>query len=248
MENKVLAVVAGNEITQKDLEDIINKYPEDRRMYLNTERGRKELLEQTIAFELFNKFGNEIGLDNTDEYKNTLNSLAKELLTQMSVQKILSDVTVTEEEIKKFYEDNKEQFMDKETVSAKHILVESEDAAKQIKEEIDNGSISFENAAAKYSSCPSKEEGGNLGEFGRGMMVPEFENMAFSSEVGKVTDPVQTQFGYHLILVEKKNEAKEKSFEEVKDMVANQLMQQAQQKKYVDMVFELESKYGVDRK
>lgn len=248
MENKVLAVVAGNEITQEDLEDIINKYPEDRRMYLNTERGRKELLEQTIAFELFNKFGNEIGLDNTDEYKNTLNSLAKELLTQMSVQKILSDVTVTEEEVKKFYEDNKEQFMDKETVSAKHILVESEEAAKKIKEEIDNGSISFEDAAAKYSSCPSKEEGGNLGEFGRGMMVPEFENMAFSSEVGKVTDPVQTQFGYHLILVEKKNEPKEKSFDEVKDMVANQLMQQAQQKKYVDMVLELESKYGVDRK
>ena len=80
------------------------------------------------------------------------------------------------------------------------------------------------------------------------MMVPEFENMALSSEVGKVTDPVQTQFGYNLILVEKKNEPKEKSFEEVKDMVANQLMQQAQQKKYVDMVLELESKYGVDRK
>ena len=166
----------------------------------------------------------------------------------MSVQKILSDVTVTEEEIKKFYEDNKEQFTDKETVSAKHILVESEDVAKKIKEEIGNGSISFEDAAAKYSSCPSKEEGGNLGEFGRGMMVPEIENMAFSSEVGKVTDPVQTQFGYHLILVEKKNEPTEKSFEEVKDMVANQLMQQAQQKKYVDMVLELESKYGVDRK
>lgn len=248
MENKVLAVVAGNEITQKALEDIINKYPEDRRMYLNTERGRKELLEQTIAFELFNKFGNEIGLDKTDEYKNTLNSLAKELLTQITVQKILSDVTVTEDEIKKFYEENKAKFMDQEKVSAKHILVETEEAAQKIKEQIDNGEISFEDAAAKYSSCPSKEEGGNLGEFGRGMMVPEFENMAFSSEVGKVTEPVQTQFGYHLILVEHKTEAKEKLFEEVKDMVANQLMQQAQQKKYVDMVLELENKYGVERK
>lgn len=248
MENKVLAVVAGNEITQRDLEDIINKYPQDRKMYLNTERGRKELLEQTIAFELFNKFGAEIELDKTDDYKETLNSLAKELLTQMVVQKILSDVTVTDEEIKKFYEENKAQFMDKETVSAKHILVETEEAAKKIKEEIDSEAISFEDAAAKYSSCPSKEEGGNLGEFGRGMMVPEFENIAFSAEIGKVTDPVQTQFGYHLILVENKNEAKEKAFDEVKDMVANQLMQQAQQKKYVDMVLELENKYGVERK
>ena len=248
MENKVLAVVAGNEITEKALEDIINKYPEDRRMYLNTERGRKELLEQTIAFELFNKFGTEIGLDKTEEYKETLNSLAKELLTQISVQKILSDVTVTDDEVKKFYDENKTKFMDQEKVSAKHILVESEEAAKKIKDQIDNGEISFEEAAEKYSSCPSKEEGGNLGEFGRGMMVPEFENMAFSSEIGKVTEPVQTQFGYHLILVEDKTEATEKSFEEVKDMVTNQLMQQAQQKKYVDMILELENKYGVERK
>ena len=80
------------------------------------------------------------------------------------------------------------------------------------------------------------------------MMVPEFEEAAFNLELGVVSAPVKTQFGYHLILVEKKNEPKEKSFDEVKDMVANQLMQQAQQKKYVDMVLELESKYGVDRK
>lgn len=248
MENKILAVVAGNEITQRDLEDIINKYPEDRKMYLNTDRGRKELLEQTIAFELFNKFGEEIELNKTEEYIKTLNSLSKELLTQMSVQKILSDVTVTEEEAKKFYNENKAMFMEKEMVSAKHILVESEEAAKKIKEDIDNEVISFEDAATKYSTCPSKEEGGNLGEFGRGMMVPEFENVAFASEIGKVSEPVGTQFGYHLILVESKKEAEEKSFEDARDMVINQLMQQAQQKKYVDMVLELEKKYGVDRK
>ena len=108
--------------------------------------------------------------------------------------------------------------------------------------------ISFEEAAKKYSSCPSKEQGGDLGEFGRGMMVPEFENAAFELEIGQISEPVKTQFGYHIILVESKNEPKEKEFDEVKDIIFNQMNQEAQQKKYIDMIMELEKKYGVERK
>lgn len=248
MENKTLAVVAGHEITDKDLDNIISKYPEEQKMYFGNEQGRKQLLEQTIAFELLNKFGAEIGLDKTDEYAETLNSLAKELLTQMTVNKVLSEVTVTDEDVAKFYNENKSNYADQEKVSAKHILVDAEEDANKIKSEIEAGTISFEDAALKYSSCPSKEEGGNLGEFSRGMMVPEFEDVAFGSEVGKVSEAVKTQFGYHLILVESKNEAKKKELEEVKETVTKQLIQQAQQKKYIDVILELEKKYIVDRK
>ena len=248
MENKTLAVVAGREITDKDLDNIISKYPEEQKMYFSNEQGRKQLLEQTIAFELLNKFGEEIELNKTAEYAETLNSLAKELLTQMTVNKVLSEVTVTDEEAVKFYNENKSNYADQEKVSAKHILVDTEEDANKIKSEIEEGTTTFEDAAMKYSSCPSKEEGGNLGEFARGMMVPEFEDVAFDSEIGKVSEPVKTQFGYHLILVENKSEAKEKAFEDVKDVVTKQLIQQAQQKKYIDVVLELEKKYGVDRK
>ena len=66
--------------------------------------------------------------------------------------------------------------------------------------------LTFEEAAVKYSTCPSKEEGGNLGSFGRGMMVPEFEEAAFNLDLNVVSEPVQTQFGYHLIKVEDKND------------------------------------------
>lgn len=248
MENKVLAVVAGKEITDKDLDLIIMKYPEDKRMYFNNEQGRKQLLEQTIAFELMNKLGEEIQLDQTVEYKETVKSLASEILTQMTINKVLSDVTVTDDEIKDFYDNNKANFQEDATVSAKHILVDSEEQANEIKEKIDNGELTFEEAAMKYSSCPSKEQGGSLGVFGKGMMVPEFEKAAFEAEIGKVTDAVQTQFGYHLILVDAKNDPKEKEFDEVKEIVKSQLFQQAQQKKYIDTVMELEKKYGVERK
>ena len=86
-------------------------------------------------------------------------------------------------------------------VKASHILVNSKEQALRIKKEIESGNITFEQAAQKYSSCPSGAKGGDLGYFKRGQMVKEFEDAAFSLPVGKISNPVKTQFGYHLILV-----------------------------------------------
>ncbi len=85
-------------------------------------------------------------------------------------------------------------------VKASHILVSSESEAKALKSEIDEGA-SFEELAKKYSKCPSGKNGGDLGYFRRGQMVKEFENAAFDPEKNKVSDPIKTQFGYHLIKV-----------------------------------------------
>lgn len=87
-------------------------------------------------------------------------------------------------------------------VKAKHILVSSEEEAKKILEDITAGKVSFEEAAKKYSQCPSKENGGDLGFFSRGMMVKPFEDAAFAMKKGEVSAPVKTDFGWHLIKVE----------------------------------------------
>ena len=86
-------------------------------------------------------------------------------------------------------------------VRASHILVETIDEALKIKEEIEKGEKNFELAATEYSLCPSGARGGDLGFFGRGAMVKPFEDAAFSLEKGQISEPVKTQFGYHLILV-----------------------------------------------
>ena len=85
--------------------------------------------------------------------------------------------------------------------TARHILVSSEEACTNLKNDITDGKVSFEDAAKQHSSCPSGQSGGDLGNFGPGMMVPEFDKVCFNDEVGVVHGPVQTQFGYHLVEV-----------------------------------------------
>ena len=132
MENKTLAVVAGNEITDKDLDAIIMRYPEDKRIYFASEEGRAKLLEQTIGFELLNKFGEEIGLDKTDEFTAAVKNFSKEVITQMAMDKVLSGVTVIDSEAEKYFEENKESFKEQPTVSAKHILVDTLEKANEL--------------------------------------------------------------------------------------------------------------------
>ena len=246
MENKVLAVISGSEITEKDLNAIM-RYPEEQRAMFSSEMGKKQLLEQMISFELMNKLGKEMKLNETEEYKAGLEQLEKDLLTQMTINKVLSEVTVTDEDAKKYYKENKTQFDQPATVSAKHILVDNEELCSEVKERIENGELSFEDAAKEYSTCPSNAQGGSLGVFGRGMMVPEFEDAAFALELNTVSEPVKTQFGYHLIKTEAKNEASVAKFEDVKEQIIGNLMQQAQQNKYAQLMKELEAKYEVKR-
>ncbi|MGG7060079.1 peptidylprolyl isomerase [Clostridium nigeriense] len=247
MENKVLATVAGKEIKESDLQNIISRYPEDKRAYFTTDEAKKQLLEQIVSFELINILGRELKINETEEYADNIKQAEKDILTQLTLNKILLEVTVTEEDALNYYNSNKNLFTQPPTVSAKHILVDNKELCDQIKKEIDNNEITFEEAAVKYSTCPSKEQGGNLGSFGRGMMVPEFEEAAFVLDIDVVSDPVQTQFGYHLIKVEEKNEGSEAEFEDVKSKIVNQLLQEGQQRKYLDVVKELENKYGVTR-
>ena len=83
---------------------------------------------------------------------------------------------------------------------ARHILVDSKDVAEDLKDDIEGGA-DFGDVAREHSTCPSSRQGGDLGEFGRGQMVPEFDEVVFSAPVGEVQGPVRTQFGYHLIEV-----------------------------------------------
>ena len=247
MSEKILAVSAGHEITEQELKDLIANYSPEQQIYLSSPQAKDEVLEQLIGFYLFAKMAEEEKIKESKEYKETLAKMENELASHMAATSVIDKVTLEDGEAKAFYDNNPAQFTADAQVKAKHILVEKEEDANKIADEIKAGKT-FEDAAKEYSTCPSKEKGGDLGYFGKGQMVPEFEKAAFEAVIGEVSAPVKTQFGYHLILVEDKKEAQVMDFESVKNQLEEKLLQQKKQSAYMETLKDLESKYGVERK
>lgn len=247
MDDKILAVVNGTEITERELEATIARFPRERQGYLATEQGRKQLLEEIISFELVYNYAKDSGMEGDAEYLQQLERAKKEILTQIAISKVVSEATVSDKEVEDYYNANKDMFKNPEMVSAKHILVESEEKAQEVLNKIKEG-MTFEDAAKEFSSCPSNAQGGDLGRFGKGQMVPEFEEAAFNLEIGKVSEPVKTQFGYHLIKVSEKSESAVKSFDEVKISIKNNILQERQAFRYSQLNNDLRAKYTVEMK
>ena len=247
MENKVLAKVGTLTITEADVNNMITALGPRGQGY-NNPQGKAIILEQLIANKLLLLDAQKNMYEYNAEFKAQLQKVKEDMLVNFATLKTLEGVKpATDEETEKFYEENKDQFKQDESVSASHILVDSEEKALSIKADIENGKISFEDAARENSSCPSKENGGNLGEFTKGQMVPEFDNAVFSMNVGEVSAPVKTQFGYHIIKLNAKNEAKEFPLSEIKEQVQEMASKDKQQKAYQSKLNQLKILYPVDK-
>lgn len=240
--SEIIAVIAGKEITEADFEAFLKGAPKEQQRYLTNPQFREQFKEQFLALHMFAQLGEDEKMNETDEYKMMIENASRDILAQLAVNSVMKNVTITEEECKAYYDANPQHFSKGATVSAKHILTDSEEKCNEILKDINNGKA-FEEAAQEFSTCPSGSRGGDLGEFGKGQMVPEFEKAAFEAEIGQVIGPVKTQFGYHLIKVEKKNEAAVSAFEDVKDTIRNNLMQQKQNEAYKAKVAEMKEKY-----
>ncbi len=247
MENKgVLAVVGTKELTAQDVEFLLKTLNPQHAAHFNSEEGKKQLLEELINQELFYLDAVNNNLDKDAEFVAEIEKMKENYLKQYAIAKLLGTIKVDDEELHNYYDKNKANMVEPESVKASHILVDEENAANDIMNELNNG-LSFEEAAEKYSKCPSKSRGGDLGFFTKGQMVPEFENAAFEMELNVISEPVKTQFGYHIIKVTDKKEASEKTFEEVKDQLMQHLLQQKQHAQYATKVNELAEKYEVKR-
>lgn len=245
MNNEVIVATVGNiSITEADLEAFINSLPQEQKMYAQQNpQLRQQCIDQLVALNLYAMMGEEEKLDETPEFDKFISSARREILARLAMGKVFASVEVSDEECKAFYDQNPQFFQQGESVSAKHILVKEEEECLKVLAAIRAGEQTFEDAAKSCSTCPSKERGGDLGAFGRGQMVPEFEEAAFAAEIGTVVGPVKTQFGYHLIKVENKIEATTVPFEQMVEQIRGSLMQQKQGDAYNAKVEELKAKY-----
>ena len=247
MENKILAKVGELVVTESEVNEMVAKMMQTGQN-LDNPQGRAMLLEQLIANKLFLLEATKNMYEYNAEFKAQLQKVKEDMLVNFAMSKALESVKpATEDEIKAFFEENKEHFVAGESVNASHILVDSEEKANEILGKINAGEISFEDAARAESSCPSSENGGNLGEFTRGQMVREFDEAVFKMTVGEIAGPVKTQFGYHLIKLNAKNEEKPYAFEEIKGQLGDMVMKDKKQKAFQSKINQLKILYPVDR-
>jgi peptidyl-prolyl cis-trans isomerase C len=243
---EILAKVNGLAITDADVDQFLASLGARGQNY-NNPQGRAMVLEQLIHQKLFLCEAMKNLYEAEPAFKAQLKQMKDSLLTNYAMEKALANITIKDEEAKKFYDENPEQFQTGEVVNASHILVDTEEKANEILSKINAGEVSFADAAKEHSSCPSSQEGGNLGEFGRGQMVPEFDQACFTMEVGELRGPVQTQFGFHIIRLNARNEAKIMEYSEVKENIEQHLMNQKQTDAYRSKVNQLKILFPVDR-
>jgi peptidyl-prolyl cis-trans isomerase C len=232
----VVATVNGKNITSEEVNQVLMEGTQGRFDTLPKEKQdelRKRIIDGMITQELVYEDAKKSKVLESDEYKKELEAIMarveKQLAAKVWEKQQYDKITVAEKDIKKYYDTHADEFVEKEKVHARHILVKTEGKANEIIAALkikkgDKLKEAFIAAAKKESTGPSGPKGGDLGYFPRGQMVPEFNDKVFSMKTGTITnEPVKTQFGYHVIYLEDKKAGKKLSFDEVKSFIEQKL-------------------------
>ncbi len=248
----ILVKVNGKNITKQDAEAFVSATAPNAH-YEQLAPEQKALVKKTLVEKvLFSELAKKEGIDKTPEFKKNMEKIADELAVNMWMKKQMDSAVVSDSEAKAFYDKNKDKFLMPETVHARHILVKNEKEANDIIGQLkglkgDKLKEKFIALAKSKSTGPSGPKGGDLGNFKKGQMVPEFSKAVWALKPGEITTkPVKTQFGYHVIYLEAKNKAQAVPYEAVKDKIVTTLKQKEFAKKIGEIAKELRSKAKIE--
>jgi peptidyl-prolyl cis-trans isomerase C len=237
----VVAKVDGAEIKQSDLkaaeDEIGQQLPP-----LGEEAKRDYLVTYVADMMLVAKAAEKRKLGDTPEFKQKL-ALARTKLLMESLLQVEAKSAVTDAAMRKVYDDATKEMGNEQEVSARHILVETEDQAKAVLADLKKGGDFAVIAKEKSKDPGSKENGGELGFFGKDQMVPEFAEAAYKLEKGQLSEPVKTQFGWHVIRVEDKRKKQLPEFDKVKDQIETFVQRRAQ----ADLIQKLRADAKIER-
>ena len=226
-EDKVLATVNDHPITESEVEARLKGLPPQLRGQMDNPEQRKHLVEQMALAYLMVEEARKEGLDHTPEFKQGMQSAEERLLSTMYVRKHIGEPQPpSDEELHKEYEARLPELTPSPRIRARHILVKTEEEAKAARKRIVEGGEDFAKVAKEVSTGPSAAQGGDLGMFGKGRMVPAFEKAAFALKKGEISQPVHTQFGWHIIQVTEIQGGQAPTFDQVKDRLAQRMMQE----------------------
>ena len=225
-EDKVLAKVNGSEIRQSDVA-LAEEELGPSLAQMDPSTKDENVLAFLIDMKIVAKAAEDKKIEDRPDFKARL-AFTRNRLLMDNLLATEGKAAATDDAMKKVYEEASKQITGEQEVHARHILVESEDEAKAIEAELKKGADFAELAKAKSKDPGGAADGGDLGFFTKDQMVPEFSNVAFSLEPGKISDPVKTQFGWHIIKVEEKRNRKAPDFEQVKPQIETYVTRKAQ--------------------
>ncbi len=255
-----VATVNGEEISKDELNEamlslygneVLNTLISNKVIELEGEKEKIEVTEEEIQAEL-DELIEMYGGEETFQAIMESNNLSEEMFREdIRIYKLTSklmekEIDITDEDISTYFEENKSSFDQQEQVEASHILVDDEATAKEVKQKLDNGDDFAELVKEFSSDVASAESEGELGYFAKGDMVEEFETAAFGMEINEISDPVKTEYGYHIIKVTGKKEAKEATLEEVKEEVREVILESRINEEYSSWLTALLEEYEIE--
>lgn len=242
-ENKLIAEVNGVKIYQEDLFNLLAAMEDKARF--NSKEGLNVLADELVNQELLLQDAKENKLDNEEEFVKELEIVKNNMLKNYAMHKIFEKVSVSEDEIENYYEENKDTLFSPVTYTASHILLESEEMADKVLDQINEG-LDFKEAAKKYSLDPTKDNGGSLGSFPKGVMVKEFQEGLDKLKIGEISRPIKTQFGYHIIKLDNKMDSSN-TYDDIKDKVKSTYEMVKRQEKYIEKIKDLTKKAEINK-
>jgi foldase protein PrsA len=258
--DKAVAKVDGEAISKDELYDVmveqygaatVEQLIADKIVATEAKKEKVSITDEELNEEvdkLKESYGGEDVFNQMLESNNTTVDVLKEdLKNYLTIRKLLEpQIEITDEELQTYFEENKDSFGEAEQVKASHILVEDEATANEIKQKLADGA-DFAELAKEYSTDEgTKENGGELGFFAKGTMVTEFDDVAFTLPVNEISDPVKTEYGYHIIKVEEKKEAKEANFDDSKTEIKNTLIEQKLETEYSTWLENKKQDYDIE--
>jgi len=260
--DKTIASIDGEKINEDELYDaLVAGYGADtldllitnKLVELEAEKAGIKIKDEEIQKEIdvmVESYGDEKSLkEQLEASGSSMDALKKDIVVYLQTKKLVEPrITVTDDEISTYFEDNKDTFAQAEQVEASHILVEDEKTAKKVAKELAAGG-DFAKLAAEYSTdSETADNGGSLGYFGKGDMAEEFEDVAFDLDINKVSDPVKTEYGYHIIKVTGKKEAKKANLEDSKEVIKETLLSERLQEEYPVWLAEVKKDHDITNK
>jgi peptidyl-prolyl cis-trans isomerase C len=223
---EVVATYGGKKLTSGELLDEMKRLPGPSRAYLSAPERKKQFVENLILNDLLFTEAQKAGYGDDPSIDKQVADMRKRLVVQRLMRDYQKPPTISDEQAKKYYDDNPGLFSTTQ-IKASHILVKDEDTARKLHAELVANPSAFAEKAKELSiDKTSGAKGGDLGKFGQGRMVPEFERAAFALKPGQMSEPVKTQYGWHIILVTERDEGERKPFDQVKEQIKTTLRNQ----------------------